>query len=79
MTSTRRLSSKAGVTIPKEMRLTLGWQPGIAVDLETTSDGAILIKPHSPRCRFCGAYENVHKYKDITICPECANKMKEAI
>ena len=78
MTS-KRLTSKAGITIPKEMRLTLGWQPGMSVDIDTTSDGAILIKPHSPRCRFCEAYENVHKYKDITICTNCAKEMKENI
>ena len=78
MTS-KKLTSSAGLTIPKDLRLRLGWKPGMSVDIDPTSDGALLIRAHSPRCRFCGAYEHVHKYKDITICTECAKEMTEAI
>ncbi|WP_173332298.1 AbrB/MazE/SpoVT family DNA-binding domain-containing protein [Ruminococcus flavefaciens] len=78
MTS-KKLTSSAGLTIPKDLRLRLGWKAGMSVDIEPTSDGALLIRAHSPRCRFCGAYGNVHRYKDINICAECAQEMKEAI
>lgn len=79
MITSKRLTSKSGVTIPKDMRINLGWQPGMSVDLDTTADGALLIRPHINRCRFCGAIENVHKYKDICVCAECAAEMKEVI
>ncbi len=78
MTS-KKLTSSAGITIPKDLRLRLGWKPGMSVDIEPTSDGAVIIRAHAPQCRFCGDYTNIHKYKDITVCAKCANEMKEAI
>lgn len=78
MTS-KRLTSKSGVTIPKELRLRLGWTPGMSVDMDATEDGALLIRPHSLRCRFCGAIENVRKFKDICVCSSCADEMKGAV
>ena len=78
MTS-KRLTSKSGITIPKDVRLQLGWQPGISVDMETTGDGGLLIRPHVDRCRFCETAENVRKYKDMCICPSCFTEMKEAV
>ncbi len=78
MTS-KRLTSKSGITIPKDVRLQLGWQPGMSVDMETTGDGGLLIRPHVDHCRFCGTTENVHKYKDVCVCTSCSAEMKEAV
>lgn len=78
MTS-KRLTSKSGVTIPKDMRISLGWQPGMTVDLDTTDDGALLIRPHINRCRFCGNADNVRKYKDVCVCSSCSAEMKEVV
>lgn len=78
MTS-KRLTSSSGLTIPKDLRLRLGWKPGMSVDIDPTPDGALLIRAHSPRCRFCGTYEGIRKFKDINICTKCAEEMKEAI
>lgn len=78
MTS-KRLTSKSGITIPKDVRLQLGWQPGMSVDMETTGDGGLLIRPHVDLCRFCGTAKNVRKYKDVCICPACSAEMKEAV
>ena len=33
MTS-KKLTSKSGITIPKDLRVMLGWEPGMSVDLE---------------------------------------------
>lgn len=79
MTTSKRLTSKSGVTIPKDMRISLGWEPGMSVDLDTTEDGTLLIRPHINLCRFCGSIENVHKYKDVCVCASCSNEMKEVI
>ena len=78
MTS-KRLTSKSGITIPKDIRLRLGWQPGMSVDIEATGNGELLIRPHVDCCRFCGTMENVRKYKDVCVCPSCSAKMKEAV
>lgn len=77
--TTKRLTSKSGITIPKDIRAQLGWQPGIAVDMETDGSGALLVRPHAKRCRFCGAVEGIRKYKDICVCMKCAAELKEAL
>ena len=75
----KKLTSKSGITIPKALRADLGWHPSMAVDLIPQNDGSLKIRPHIDLCRFCGTHEDVKKYKDICLCPECAKKMKEAV
>lgn len=79
MRTSKKLTEKSGITIPKDMRLHLGWKPGISLDMETTEDGALLIHQHCKRCRFCGTIERVHKFQDVFICETCADKIKEEI
>lgn len=79
MKTSKRLTGKSGITIPKDMRLHLKWKPGISLDMETTEDGALLIRPHAKRCRFCNGIDRVHPFHDICVCESCALKMKEAI
>ena len=52
MTS-KKLKSKSGITIPKDLRVMLGWEPGMSVDLEPDGNGGLMIRPHIDRCRFC--------------------------
>lgn len=75
----KKLTSKAGITIPKSMRTDLGWQPSMAVDLIPQEDGSLTIRPHIDLCRFCGTHKSVKKYRDVCVCSECAEKMKEVI
>ena len=42
----KKLTSKAGITIPKALRADLGWQPSMAVDLAPQEDGSLIIRPH---------------------------------
>ena len=79
MRTSKKLTGKSGITIPKDIRLHLGWKPGISLDMETTEDGALLIRQHCKRCRFCGTIERVHKFQDVFICEGCADKIKEEI
>ena len=75
----KKLTSKAGITIPKALRADMGWQPNMAGDLIPQEDGSLTIRPHIDLCRFCGAHESVKKYKDVCVCSDCAVKMKEAV
>ena len=80
MKTSKRLTRQCGVTIPKDLRLHLGWQAGMSLDLETTKDGALLIRPHNDACRFCGTIgTDIRRYKDVCLCPNCAALMKEAL
>lgn len=42
----KKLTSKAGITIPKALRADMGWQPNMAVDLIPQEDGSLTIRPH---------------------------------
>lgn len=79
MTTSKKLSKSSGITIPKHIRLQLGWNPGMSVDMDTTEDGALLIRPHASYCRFCGAIKDVRKFKDICVCSKCTDEMKGAV
>ncbi len=79
MKSAKRLTSKCGITIPRDIRTRIGWNPGMGVDLETTEDGNILLHPHVDCCRFCGSADSVRKYKDICVCGKCAEDMMEVL
>lgn len=79
MVISRKISSSSTLTIPNQMRVKLGWETGISFDMEVTESGTLLIKPHVNRCRFCGAIENIKKYKDLCICSKCGKEIKEVL
>lgn len=74
----KKLTSKAGITIPKDMRLSVGLTGGMAVDLTETADG-ILISKHRPTCCYCGSEDNVKKIKGRDTCHKCAMDIVEEV
>lgn len=79
MITSKKISKAFGITIPKHIRIRLGWAAGMSVDIEADENGTLLIRPHADRCRFCGSIENVHKYKDVCACSNCGEKLKEVL
>lgn len=78
MTVSKRLTSKSGITIPKQVRAETGFTPGMAVDLEVTAKG-VLVTPHCPTCRFCGSIEKVVSIQKIDLCHSCAAALKREV
>ena len=80
MIKSKRLTSKRGITLPKDFCEYVGLQPGEAVDL-TVDDktGDVHIRKHVPVCRFCGNRTDAVIYNGIDICPECAAVMAKAV
>lgn len=72
----KKLTSKAGITLPKDMRHDAGMAPGMAVDMITTDEG-ILIRKHVPTCNICGSTEKIIAYAGFEICAECAKYLYE--
>ena len=79
MTVSKKLDSHGRITVPKALRLKYGWKSGMSVDVGMEEDGTLVVRPHSPTCRFCGAYQNIHRFKDIYICTDCADELKGSI
>lgn len=76
MTTSKRMTSKNGITIPKHVRADAGFYPGMAVDIETIPDG-VIIRKHVPTCRQCGAVEQVVRLGGMEYCRACAAKLKK--
>lgn len=78
MTMHKKVTSKGGLTIPKEARAELGVFPGQAVDLEI-EDGVLKIQKHTKTCRFCGYPENVMTVMGIDVCEQCGRGLVDSI
>jgi transcriptional pleiotropic regulator of transition state genes len=78
MVKHKRLTSKSGITIPKDLRAETGFFPGMAVDMESTPDG-IVIRPHVRVCHFCGSPEGTLTVQNITICHACAEIISQGV
>ena len=71
MKVSKRLTTKNGLTIPKAVRLDVGFMPGMAVDIEVVP-GGVFIRKHVPICKFCGNAEEVSTVRNMDICSDCA-------
>ena len=78
MTRFKRLSKSRGITIPKDMAAELDFGAGTALDL-TAVDGKLIVTRHVDTCRFCGGAENVKRFGDIFIFPDCAAKLHKEV
>ena len=80
MIKSKRLTSKRGITLPKELFEYVVMQPGEAVDLIVDNQtGEINIRKHVPVCRFCGNRTDAVNYRGVDICAECAEAMSKAV
>jgi len=77
-TKHKKLTSKAGLTIPKDIRLAAGFAGGMAGDIEKTADG-IMIRKHRPTCCYCGSVDNVRSIKGRDTCRNCAEEIIEEV
>ena len=79
MTKFKRSSKALGVTIPTDLAAFLNLKAGDAVDLDARGDGTLVISRHVNVCRFCGGAENVKRFGDVFICPECAERLHKEV
>ncbi len=79
MLKSKRLTSKRGITLPKDLCEYVGLSGGEAVDITAQSDGSVIIRKHTPVCRFCGDRSSAQTYHGIDICPSCADKLRSEV
>lgn len=68
----KKLTSKRGISLNKDICAFVGLQPGDPVDVIAQDNGTVMIHKHSPRCRFCGENVKAVNIMGIDICPYCA-------
>lgn len=75
MKVSKRICKDGSIALPKQIRAEIGLFPGNAVNIETTGNGSVVIKPSAVCCRFCGSPENVNVVENIAICNSCVRKI----
>ena len=70
----KKLTSKAGITIPKDYREITGLLPGQAVDI-SVEGAVILIKKHAPACVLCGSPVDTIRYMERDFCLSCTHEL----
>lgn len=74
----KKLTSKGGITIPKQLRTDLGITEGSAVDIKAKG-AEIVISRRIKNCRFCGAPEslsvNIITVSGVDMCRSCAKRL----
>lgn len=75
----KKITSKRGITIPKELAVEVGMESGTPVDIDVV-DGKVVIGKHVPKCRFCGdKFSPMTNFKGVEICQSCAAEIGEAV
>lgn len=75
----KKLTSKRGISLNKDICAFVGLQPGDPVDVTAQDDGTVLIRKHTPQCRFCGDNVKAVSVMGIDVCPMCVRKLKKEV
>ncbi|AJH00238.1 AbrB family transcriptional regulator [Clostridium beijerinckii] len=72
----RKLDPLGRIVIPKEIRKVLGINDGDSMEIIKV-DNEVVVRKYSKGCIFCGSDKGVFNFKDILICNECREALKE--
>ena len=72
---TRKIDDLGRIVLPKELRKTLGIEPGTPIEIYTEED-TIILKKFESRCVLCGSTADVTDVKGKKICRKCIDELK---
>ena len=72
---TRKIDELGRIVLPKELRKTLGIDPGTPIEIYTEDD-MIVLKKFENRCVLCGSTEDVTDVKGKKVCKKCISELK---
>lgn len=75
----KKLTSKRGVSLTKDICAYAGLEGGDPVDIAAEDDGTVTIKKHTPKCRFCGDDRSAVSVMGIDVCPSCAERLAREV
>ena len=75
----KKLTSKRGVNLNKDICAYAGLNAGDSVDVIAEDGGSVTIRKHSPKCRFCGDNANAKNIMGIDVCPSCAKRLAKEV
>ena len=72
---TRKIDELGRIVLPKELRKTLGIEPGTPIEIYTEDD-MIVLKKFENRCVLCGSTTDVTDVKGKKVCKKCISELK---
>lgn len=75
----KKLTAKRGISLNKDICAFAGLQGGDPVDVIAEDNGAVTIRKHTPKCRFCGDNINAVSVMGIDVCPSCAERLAKEV
>lgn len=72
---TRKIDELGRIVLPKELRKTLGIEPGTPIEIYTEDD-MIILKKFENRCVLCGSTADVADVKGKKVCKKCIADLK---
>lgn len=73
---TRKIDDLGRIVLPKELRKTLGIEPGTPIEIYTEEE-TIVLKKYENRCILCGSTEDVIDFKNKKACKKCIEELKQ--
>lgn len=73
---TRRIDDLGRIVLPKELRKTLGIDPGTPIEIYTEED-TIVLKKYEQKCIICGSADDIVEYKGKKACRNCIEELKK--
>lgn len=72
----RNIDSLGRMSIPISFRRSLHIEPGDSLEIHLDEDCIILRKYTEKSCIFCGATEDLQKFKGKDVCASCLRELK---
>ncbi len=69
----RPLDALGRVVIPKELRKTLGLEPGDPIEIFYDETGQVILRKFHIHCEFCGGDEGLLDVHGKKVCRSCAD------
>lgn len=73
---TRKIDDLGRIVLPKELRKTLGIEPGTPIEIYT-EDESIVLKKYEQKCIICGSTNDIVEYKGKKACRKCIEGLKK--
>jgi transcriptional pleiotropic regulator of transition state genes len=69
----KKVSSHGSINIPVDMRREMGIEGGDPMEV-SLSDGAVMVKPYTPRCVICGTKDDIIMVSGRGLCIDCMER-----
>jgi len=72
----RKIDALGRIVIPKELRTTIGFEPGSALEIFYDGLGQIILRQFRFRCEFCNRDEDLLELFGKKVCRSCAEELR---